>query len=306
MNPADILQKAVSQVKYRYLMPLLAEKADFPYAVVKGEPLSVMAFGAPGRRRSGDIDILVDKQDVRRLEALLTQAGFSAPSLSRQEQIVARAFSHQVPPYRKELPMGPLEVDVNYELVWGEWPGTQRSDPRGRKPSVSAMLSRCITMEIYGQPVPALAVDDAFLQLCLHHYKDMNSLYHLTLHNSITRKAFEDVRGFWERQKERINREWIEAWLEEYELTPYIYYMVRLTAQICQLPDLAAWADHLESEEGQALLDCYGLIPQERKHWTMPIGQRLDQPDIPERVRASLSEQDRRKTEQNYRIFGGL
>ena len=45
MNVQSVLDKAARKVKYQYLIKLLSEKATFPYAVVKGEVLSVLAYG---------------------------------------------------------------------------------------------------------------------------------------------------------------------------------------------------------------------------------------------------------------------
>ena len=87
----------------------------------------MQAFGAPGRRSSADIDLLVDKSQLKKLEQVLTEHGFTTARLSRAQQIVARAFSHQVAPYRKALPLGDLEVDLNYDLLWGEWTGERLS-----------------------------------------------------------------------------------------------------------------------------------------------------------------------------------
>ena len=71
MNVQSVLDKAARKVKYQYLIKLLSEKATFPYAVVKGEVLSVLAYGAAGLRHNGDIDVLVDKKDLKALEKIL-------------------------------------------------------------------------------------------------------------------------------------------------------------------------------------------------------------------------------------------
>ena len=94
MNTAEILQKARSKVWYQHLIPVLNAQKDLSYAVIKGEALSVQAFGAPGRRSSADIDLLVDKSQLKKLEQVLTEHGFTTARLSRAQQIVARAFSH--------------------------------------------------------------------------------------------------------------------------------------------------------------------------------------------------------------------
>ena len=297
MNVQSVLDKAARKVKYQYLIDLLSRKADFPYAVVKGEVLSVLAYGAPGKRNNGDIDVLVDKKDIKALETILKEDGFESANLTRQEKIVARAFSHQIEPYHKQLPLGTLEIDINYELIWGEW--------MGKRPSVSEMLSRREMIDIFGVQVPTLPVEDAFVQMCLHHYKDMNVLFHLTLHNPISRRLFNDVAGFWQLQRSNMDLEKLQLWLEEYKLRPFFYYIVYYTAKVCDVPELAKWAKQLESPEGIALLNTFGLAEGERKVWPIPFEERLENEQLPELVRSMLTEKELEKAEQNHKIFGG-
>ena len=297
MNVQSLLDKAARKVKYQYLIDLLNRKADFSYAIVKGEVLSVLAYGAPGKRNSGDIDILVDKKDLKALEKILKEDGFESAELTRQEKIVARAFSHQIEPYHKQLALGTLEIDINYELIWGEW--------TGKRPSVSKMLERREYIDVFGIQVPSLSVEDAFIQLCLHHYKDMNVLFHLTLHNPINRRLFNDVAGFWKQQRNRMDLDQLRNWMEAYELTPFFYYILYYTAKVCDVPELAEWAQELESPEGVALLDTFGLAESERKTWPIPFEQRLENEDLTELVRSMLTEKELEKAEQNHKIFGG-
>ena len=297
MNVQSVLDRAARKVKYQYLINLLNQKADFPYAVIKGEVLSVMAYGAAGKRNSGDIDVLVDRKDLKALEAILKEDGFESAELTRQEKIVARAFSHQIEPYHKQLPLGTLEVDINYELIWGEW--------QGKKPSVSEMLARRETVDVFGVQVPCLTVEDAFIQMCLHHYKDMNVLFHLTLHNPIDRRLFKDVAGFWALQRGKMDLIKLRCWMEEYQLTPFFYYIAYYTAKVCEVPELASWAKEMESPEAVALLDTFGLAESERKTWPWPFEERLENEQLPELVRSLLTEQELEKAEQNHKIFGG-
>ncbi len=297
MDIQSVLERAAQKVKYQHLLSLLNEKASFLYVIVKGEVLSQLAYGATGKRGSGDIDILVDKKDLKTLEALLAENGFETAKLTRQEQIVARAFSHQIAPYWKQLPLGNLEVDINYELVWGEW--------QGKKPKVDEMLARREYIDIFGMQVPTLAVEDAFIQMCLHHYKDMNVLFHLTLHNPINRRIFEDVAGFWKHQREHMDLNRLKQWMDDYRLTPYFFYIVYYTTKVCDEPDLADWAKKLESPEGIALLDTFGLTESEKKNWPIPFEERFENPDLPELVCSMLSDKELEKAKMNHRIFGG-
>ena len=297
MNVQSVLDRAARKVKYQYLINLLNQNADFPYAVIKGEVLSVMAYGAAGKRNSGDIDVLVDRKDLKALEMILKEDGFESVDLTRQEKIVARAFSHQIEPYHKQLPLGTLDVDINYELIWGEW--------QGKKPSVKEMLDRREFVDVFGVQVPCLAVEDAFIQMCLHHYKDMNVLFHLTLHNPISRRLFDDVAGFWKLQSKKMDLVKLREWMEEYSLTPFFYYIAYYTDRVCDVPELAAWAKELESPEGMALLDTFGLAEGERKKWPIPFEKRLENEDLPELVRSLLTDKELEKAEQNHKIFGG-
>lgn len=297
MNVQSVLDRAARKVKYQYLINLLSQKADFPYVVIKGEVLSVMAYGAAGKRNSGDIDVLVDRKDLKALEMILKEDGFESADLTRQEKIVARAFSHQIEPYHKQLPLGTLEVDINYELIWGEW--------QGKKPSVKEMLDRREFVDVFGVQVPCLTVEDAFIQMCLHHYKDMNVLFHLTLHNPISRRLFDDVAGFWKLQGEKMDLIKLREWMEEYSLTPFFYYIAYYTDRVCDVPELASWAKELESPEGMSLLDTFGLAEGERKKWPIPFEKRLENEDLPELVRSLLTDKELEKAEQNHKIFGG-
>ncbi len=297
MNVQSVLDRAARKVKYQYLSNLLNQNADFPYVVIKGEVLSVMAYGAAGKRNSGDIDVLVDRKDLKALEMILKEDGFESADLTRQEKIVARAFSHQIEPYHKQLPLGTLEVDINYELIWGEW--------QGKKPSVKEMLDRREFVDVFGVQVPCLAVEDAFIQMCLHHYKDMNVLFHLTLHNPISRRLFADVAGFWKLQREKMDLSKLREWMDEYSLTPFFYYIAYYTDRVCDVPELASWAKELESPEGMALLDTFGLAEGERKKWPIPFEKRLENEDLPELVRSLLTDKELEKAEQNHKIFGG-
>ena len=71
------------------------------------------------------------------------------------------------------------------------------------------------------------------------------------------------------------------------------------------MPELAKWAKQLESPEGIALLNTFGLAEGERKVWPIPFEERLENEQLPELVRSMLTEKELEKAEQNHKIFGG-
>lgn len=175
---------------YKELKSVWEAMTGVNYAVVKGEALSQQIYGEPNMRRSGDVDILIDKDDIREVERLLQNAGFKQQdwgdsSELRKIRILCMAYSHQIPSYYKDKVWTRLNVDVNYDIFWGEY--------EGQRYSIKRFLEDVAETEIYGAKVKVLTLENAFVQLILHHYKEMNSLYHLYHGNYIRIKLFKDI-----------------------------------------------------------------------------------------------------------------
>ena len=90
------------------------------YAVIKGAVLSQTAYGSTYYRKSGDIDLLVDRENVDEAKRILLEHGFIQGKLtdtgilpfSRREQIFQAGLSHQIAPFIKKgsSPLCPLDV----------------------------------------------------------------------------------------------------------------------------------------------------------------------------------------------------
>lgn len=65
-------------------------------------------------------------------------------------------------------------MDVNYDIFWGE---------RDEQADMDAFLTNLRNIAIEGVEVRELAPEEEFISLCLHHYKDMNSVYLLSMGN---------------------------------------------------------------------------------------------------------------------------
>ena len=189
---------------YKELEPLFESFSSIRYAVIKGEALSQQIYGVPDRRRSSDIDILIDKKNVKFLEEQLHKLGFEQklPEDSaeiRRNRVLCMAYSHQIPSYHKDKFGFHLNVDVNYDIFWGEY--------EGKRCSIDEFLSDTVDMQIYGVTVKTLPIEKAFVQLILHHYKEMNSIYHLAVHNSINYRMFKDIYFLWKNNRADITLE---------------------------------------------------------------------------------------------------
>ena len=223
MSVADNLHIIERKILYKELKPLFEAMSSVNYAVVKGEVLSQQIYGVPDRRRSSDIDILIDKSNVRFLENELQKLGFEQrlpedPNEARRNRVLCMAYSHQIPSYHKEKSIFHLNVDVNFDIFWGEY--------EGQHCSIEDFLINTENTEIYGVTVKTLPIEKAFIQLVLHHYKEMNSIYHLSRHNCICTDMFRDVYDMIRNNRNVLTIERVAELSEQYLIGNYVQYMI--------------------------------------------------------------------------------
>ena len=101
-----------------------------------------------------------------------------------------------------------------------------------------------IEMNIYGQKIKALPPLKAMVQLILHHYKEMNSLYHLTRHNCITRSMFQDVYYLWKNNQRNISFERLTEIITKYDTAP----VLRKRSLVIHLSWEMLWAVSINSD----------------------------------------------------------
>lgn len=289
------MYKYYSIIRYSHIIKVLNE-ITFPYAIVKGEPLSYFAYGSLGKRISSDIDILVAKENVRELEQILRKFGFVSKVLSREEQVLIRSFSHQLSPYVKKIELGTLFVDVNYDLFWGEY--------SGKRMDIKHILLDSICIDIYGYSVKTLPIFSTFVHLILHHYKEMNSIYHLAKHNPICHSNFQDVYNLLINHANEISIELLREICDEYKIFEYFYYVLYYTYQVTLDPFLLNYISAVETDYGKYLLKCYGLNEKERKEWKIDFQTRLASNSIFDFIKDDLSEDDLQKTVRQVQLFG--
>lgn len=293
----EFLFDLYSKCYYDSSRQLLKKIGVSNFAIIKGEPLSFLAYGEFGKRSSSDIDILVSKATLTKVEKILTENGYTSVTHSRADRVLMLAYSHQVSPWSKPMPpFGDVTIDLNFDLFWGEY--------TGKRIDIDEFLSDTIEMEIYGVKVKTLAPLKAMVQLVLHHYKEMNSIYHLAGHNCINHNMFKDVYYLWKNNQNAIALDKLYAMSTEYEIIPYVFYVLYYTNQVFQDIELKKYVDAFRTSEGVVLLDYYGLSDKERKPWKVDFKTRLDTENIYELIKDDLIEEDMEKLNRNRRIFG--
>lgn len=298
----DILNK--NGKLFNEMESIFRRLSSFEYALIKGEALSVFAYGSVGFRKSADIDLLVEKDSLKQVLDIFFEEGFiqKVPGISggfrnltRREKIMF-ANSHEIPPlYNLEYSF-PVELDINLGLFWGEY--------KGKKIDIRAMMNRRINMEIYGVSIKSLCDIDAFIQMCLHHYREMNAIYTFKLKNAISTHMFQDVYNFYVRRFMKNPRALVCA-CQLYDITPYVYYLLYYANKIFLNIELEKQLCMFESEKGTELLECYGLNDSERRIWKIPFSERLDNPNLYNRLSEEMSESDLEKVSMVLSIYEG-
>lgn len=290
----------ISKQRYLQLMRDVGDTlAMVKYAFIKGESLSLLAYGKLGVRISSDIDILIPRDSLRFIEKAIIAKGYNTDlplSEQRNTRIFCLSSSHQLMPYRKICRNLNIEIDLNFDLFWGE-----HSDGTI---DITEFLSDVIDIEIYGNLVKTLPPLKAMVQLVLHHYKEMNSIYHLAGHNSIKFDMFRDVFFLWENNREIMTQDEMLKISEKYGIVPYVYYVLSFTNKIFQDVELSKYVDAFRTPEGVDLLDYYGLSEKERKPWRFDFKTRLESENLYELIKDDLTQEDFEKLDRNRLIFG--
>jgi hypothetical protein len=286
--------EVVGKKRYYELKPFfeaLSHK-NISYAVIKGEVLSLFAYGKTGQRHSGDVDILVAINDVERVNKELEELGFNARDSF--EINIALSSTHQSIAYAKEADGEYIEVDINHDVFWAEYTG-ERLD-------ISEFLSDTIEVEIYNCNIKTVTPLKAMMLLTLHHYRELNSLFYLSIPNCIDYKLFCDVYHLWTNTKQ-IMTEKLHEISSKYKIIPYAYYVLYYTNQVFADTDLEKLVQSFETEEGKSLLNFYGLTNEERKEWKVDFFTRLNEEHVFNFIKDDLTLNDIERLNAVHSIF---
>jgi Uncharacterised nucleotidyltransferase len=127
---------------------------DLETALVKGPALSMQAFGDPGLRQFGDLDLLVRHRDIRRATERMISAGYEA------EVPFTAIDAGKIPgQYVFRRPNTKLLIELHTERTLRYFP---------RPLPIEEMFKRRIRVLMDGHPIPALAVEDELVLICIH------------------------------------------------------------------------------------------------------------------------------------------
>lgn len=270
--------------------------SQYNYALIKGEALSFYTYGEIGKRVYGDIDLLLSRKSLHSIEHLLEQFNFKPTVRSRKDKILMLSTSHQAAPWIQEIyPWGHVTIDLNIDIFWGEY--------TGKRIDIDEFLSDCIKIDIYGAQIKILPPVKTLIHLILHHYKDINSIFLLATCKSIKYDMFKNVYYLLKNNLDSITIDKLYAISSEYEVIPYVYYMLYYTGLLFKDEFLEEYITAFKTTQGEALLNCYGLNKEERHEWKCDFQTRLENDNLYDLIKDDLTEKDLRKIIINKKVF---
>ena len=134
-------------------------EAGLDALLVKGPTLALRAYGDTGAREYGDLDFVIRQKDILRATELMTSAGY-------QPEIPVELISPKKIPgqYLFVRIAAPLLVELHTER-------TMRYFPRGLP--IEEFFSRRQHVNVDGHHIPALAIEDELLLICVHGAKHL-------------------------------------------------------------------------------------------------------------------------------------
>lgn len=291
----DVICKMHYIIARDFLNKLYA--SEIPYAIIKGYPLELLKNGSFSGRMINDIDILLERVWAPKVATLLKESGYSLPSnIHRGEYITAVSSSHQYPVYYKYVGNFYSQIDINFDVFWGEY--------QGERFSISSLLEDTVDLDFCECQIKALSPMKHLIVVILHHYKEMNSIFHLMGHNAIKPRLFDDIRKLIENNPHVFSPEKVMCECSSYKIVPYAFYLFYYANKYYTDNFLSGYVNALECREGTELLNTYGLSDRERKAWKIEFFDRFDEHRVKESILSQLDEEDLSKLNYNRRIFG--
>jgi hypothetical protein len=140
----------------------LFERRGIPVIPYKGPVLAASVYGDLGLRMTGDLDILLRKQDVLEAKELLLSRGYE-PARWKTDTRLTPAQESAFLRFEREYPLDRYDNGLSVELQWGVM---DRHFPFSL--DLESVRERLQRVSLGGGNVPTLAPEDLLLILCVH------------------------------------------------------------------------------------------------------------------------------------------
>jgi len=121
-----------------------------PVILLKGAALATRVYKDPGLRPMGDVDILVRRQDIPEVHAILAKRGYGNPP--DQDMMAA----NHVPPCTSP---GKPTIEIHFTIL---------GEAQANSIDTGELFGRAVPVALFGVGAMALAPEDELLHLCEH------------------------------------------------------------------------------------------------------------------------------------------
>ena len=180
--------------------------------------------------------------------------------------------------------------------MWGEF-DKNRID-------VEHFLNDTLDVNIYNRTVKSLTPLKSFVQLALHNYKDLNSIFLLSVSKRINFRAFFEPYLLLINNLDSISVDSLAGICQKYQIMEYVYYILHYSFLLFKDKRMVPYINSLKTDEGERLLNMYGLCDAERKKWRIDFRKRIESDNIYSSIQSDLNDRDIRKLEFNKKVFG--
>ncbi|MDS0261455.1 nucleotidyltransferase family protein [Haloarcula sp. S1CR25-12] len=144
------------------VLTMLAEE-DIRAVPYRGPVLAKQAYGDVALRRFGDLDLLVERDEIPRIRSLLKDRGYAPRYWQQSTERLSTAQQRAYTRYCRDYPFFNEEKGVEIELHWRvvsvHFPTSLTLD---------SFWDRTERAEIAGREIPVLSVEDRVLMICVH------------------------------------------------------------------------------------------------------------------------------------------
>ena len=278
------------------------ENNKIPYAILKGFGLSYSIYGSTSYRNSKDIDFLIKPVNLNDANNILLDLGYQQGSFVDENFIKARResrifhikYAHQAMPYVKKVSGRIVEyimIDLNVDLLWGE---------NDQKCDMDYILDNTTNFELYDVIFFKLKSVFEFISLCLHHYRDLNSLIQI-YKGKYKLSVFCDI--YFYLLNNSIDPQQLFLTASKMNVVEYIYHCLFLTNEIFDDIKLKPYLNLLYSQQAETTINRCGLVPKEYKVWPIPLVDRLFSINAKEIFQEMLDQDDKEKIRLNIEMM---
>lgn len=293
-----IINKLTSRIKYRECQSVFQQLEKTPYSVIKGAVLGERIYGDSGYRPYKDIDLLIEPNCIEPVKEILERNGFIQGRIignkiipyTRQQIVFQKAYTHQLAQYvkRTDSNICPfVTVDINTDIRWGESPV---------KTNMKQFLTNAEETFSENVSIKTLPPEEEFISLCMHHYKDMNSIYILK-NKGLYLSHFCDI--YYYLENKTLDFSILKEKSQYYSVSEYVYFCVYHACSLFSSHEYDSLLNILRTESSGRLLDRFGLTETEYHRWEKPLTDYVFDSEIFGFLDSVLSKQEKDKISLN-------